>query len=181
MGGGNKPTAPGARGNAPLLPPAAASSPEGQICSSLTPCANLSCSIDSVAKTSPSGGSPRRGIGVHFRRAAGPVLLFSLPLAALPPLAAYKTHRPIGRYHHPLNLLNPLNPLNPHARKGAPQKNSPFGEFPSRGNIFIYLWYGRGRGRSCGGNGGGVRFPEWTEVPVPFPGWRRSVSGRSGK
>ena len=26
----------------------------------------------------------------------------------------YNTHRPIGRYHHPLNLLNPLNSVNPH-------------------------------------------------------------------
>ena len=30
------------------------------------PCANLSCSLYSGEKTSPSGGSPRRGIGVHF-------------------------------------------------------------------------------------------------------------------
>ena len=50
-----------------------------------------------------------------------------------------------------------------------------------KGRIVICLWYGRGRGHSCGGNGGGVRFPEWKEVPVPFPGWHRSASGRSGK
>ena len=50
-----------------------------------------------------------------------------------------------------------------------------------KGRIVICLWYGRGRGRSCGGNGGGVRFPEWKEVPVPFPGWHRSASGRNGK
>ena len=30
------------------------------------PCANLSCSLYSGEKTSPSGESPRRGIGVHF-------------------------------------------------------------------------------------------------------------------
>ena len=40
--------------------------------------ANLSCSIYSAARTSPSGGSPRRGIGVYFQRAAGPVCLFFL-------------------------------------------------------------------------------------------------------
>ena len=40
--------------------------------------ANLSCSIYSAARTSPSGGSPRRGIGVYFQRAAGPVGLFFL-------------------------------------------------------------------------------------------------------
>ena len=50
-----------------------------------------------------------------------------------------------------------------------------------KGRMLICLWYGRGRGRSCEGNGGGVRFPEWKEVPVPFPGWHRSASGRNGK
>ena len=63
--GENHTAAPLARGNAPLLPPAAASSPEGQICSSLTPCANLSCSLYSGKKSSPSGGkvvhSTKRG------------------------------------------------------------------------------------------------------------------------
>ena len=63
--GENHTAAPLAQGNAPLLPPAAASSPEGQICSSLTPCANLSCSLYSGKKSSPSGGkvvhSTKRG------------------------------------------------------------------------------------------------------------------------
>ena len=86
--GENHTAAPLARGNAPLLPPAAASfhgkashtiltrprapyescslaTPEGQICSSLTPCANLSCSLYSGKKSSPSGGkvvhSTKRG------------------------------------------------------------------------------------------------------------------------
>gem|GEM_PF-6874227 len=44
----------------------------------------------SAAKTSPSGGSPRRGIGVHFRRAAGVVVWFSIPRSD------YKTHCPKG-------------------------------------------------------------------------------------
>ena len=40
---------------------------------------------------------PQAGIGVHFHERSE-VVWFSLPLAALPPLAAYKIHRPTGRY-----------------------------------------------------------------------------------
>ena len=33
--------------------------------------------------------------------------------------AVYKTHRPTGRYHHPLNPLHLLNPLHPEPRSGS--------------------------------------------------------------
>ena len=57
----NHTTAPLARGNAPLLPPAAASPPEGEIFFSASLSANLSRSVYSGARTSPSGGSTAVG------------------------------------------------------------------------------------------------------------------------
>ena len=80
-------------------------SPRGGGLLSAYPCANLSCSLYSGKKTSPSGGSPRRGIGVHFHERSE-VGWFSLPKAALPPKAAYILIAG-RRYHHPLNPLNP--------------------------------------------------------------------------
>ena len=54
----------------------------------------ISISRHSIAKTSPSGGSgaiaPK---GVHFQRAAGAGVWFSLPKAALPPTGGNKSHR----------------------------------------------------------------------------------------
>ena len=72
----------------------------------------ISTSRQCAAKTSPSGGSPRRGIGVHFQRAAGAVVWVSLPKAALPPQVG-KILIALRAIPHPLNPLNPLNPLEP--------------------------------------------------------------------
>jgi hypothetical protein len=114
-------------------------SPGGGGLLSAYPCANLSCSLYSGEKTSPSGGSPRRGIGVHFccgDPAEGLQVGRSLSLACtqkdLPMNRPTDEARFYGfrcqrqrcrqRRHiysspkaipHPLNLLNPLNPLNP--------------------------------------------------------------------
>ena len=136
--GKNKQTALTGVGNAPLLPPAAASSPEGQILAALCLEGLMSTEAERRANFPLRGGKgtgfvgsrratenpvtrfplgevpPQAGIGVHFHERSE-VVWFSLPLAALPPLAAYKTHRPTGRYHNPLNPLNLLTLLNPHA------------------------------------------------------------------
>ena len=47
--------------------------------------------------------------GVHFQRAAGAVVWFSLPLAALPPTGGNKTHRPKGD----TTLSEPFEPYEP--------------------------------------------------------------------
>ena len=75
------------------------------------PCANLSCSLYSGEKTSPSGGSPRRGIGVHFHERSE-VLWFSLPKAALPPKAAYIliARRAIPQPSEPFEPSEPSEP-----------------------------------------------------------------------
>ena len=65
----------------------------------------------SAAKTSPSGGSTAvGGDRGAFPRAAGAVLRFSLPMAALPPKGGNKTYRPPGRYHHPQPLKAAVAP-----------------------------------------------------------------------
>ena len=66
----NHTTAPLARGNAPLLPPAAASSPEGQICSMLSLVLTLVAHWIAPLELPPPGEvPPKAGIGVHFHRA----------------------------------------------------------------------------------------------------------------
>ena len=84
--------------------------------------ANLSRSLLSAAKTSPSGGSTAAG---------GDRGAFPTPAGRLYGFYSakrnYKTHRSKGRYHHPLNPpaaseQNPLNLLNP-GRGAAPLRH----------------------------------------------------------
>ena len=75
---GKQANRPAGDGNAPLLPPAAASPPEGEICSTVSFSANLSCSLCRGWKTSPSGGSTAvGGDRGAFPTGASPVGLFS--------------------------------------------------------------------------------------------------------
>ena len=76
---------PSGDGNAPLLPPAAASPPEGEILAALCFEVLISPKAEQRANFPLRGKSRVAGIGVHFQRAAGAVLRFSLPMAALPP------------------------------------------------------------------------------------------------
>ena len=81
----------------------------------------ISISKRSAARISPSGGDAatggRRGV---FPRAAGAVVWFSLPKAALPPTGGNKTHRPqvdTTTLSHVV-AVKPKNLKNPRARQG---------------------------------------------------------------
>ena len=66
-------------GNAPLSPPAAVLPPEGEVCSMLSPCANLSCSLHSATKSPPPRGGRwcRRHQKGCISTGARPVVWFS--------------------------------------------------------------------------------------------------------
>jgi len=74
--GKNRQTTPLARGNTPLLPPSAASSPEGQILAAL--CFEMLMRTNAERREDfPRRVEvpPQAGIGVHFLRAESPVVM----------------------------------------------------------------------------------------------------------
>ena len=107
------------RGNAPLLPPSAAS-PRGGDFSGAMPCDTYEAEWEAESKLpSPGEVPPQAGIGVHFHRAAGPVCLFSPPdRAVLRFYQNWRRRRPPPPFEH----SEPFEPSEPSRPKGVSQK-----------------------------------------------------------
>ena len=111
----------GARGNAPLLVPAAPLPPEGEVCSPLGLCSHKNRDGKHKANL-PHRGRCRRQKGCI---SIGPQARFACFPARQGGCKGFIKTGAEGAHHHPLNPVNQPapggpNPLNPHARRACP-------------------------------------------------------------
>ena len=137
-----------ARGNAPLLVPAAPLPPEGEVCSPLGLCSHKNRDGKHRANL-PHRGRCRRQKGCISIGPQARFACFPRPTGRLPgfpsPLAHYRGFiqtGAAGARHNPLNPLNLLNLLNPHVQRACPKSRSaalPMHSFFLIFQMFIYL------------------------------------------